>query len=62
MSDTTVVDGPAVHPGQSARTLKCILLNPSPSGFFLVFQRPDNPRLRLDGPSLVSDIALFSFG
>jgi hypothetical protein len=29
---------------------------------FLVFQRADGPRLRPDGPSLVSDGALFSFG
>jgi hypothetical protein len=27
---------------------------------FLVFQRPDGPRLRLDGPRLVSDGARFS--
>jgi hypothetical protein len=29
---------------------------------FLVFQRPDDPRLRPDGPRLVSDGARFSFG
>jgi hypothetical protein len=33
MSHKAVVDGPVVHPGRSVRTLKCILLNPSPSGF-----------------------------
>ena len=29
---------------------------------FLVFQRPDGPRLRPDGPRLVSDGARFSIG
>ena len=33
ISDKAVVDGPAVHSGWSVRTLKCILPNPSPSGF-----------------------------
>jgi hypothetical protein len=36
MSDKVVMDGPVVHPRRSVRTLKCILPNPSPSGF-LVF-------------------------
>jgi hypothetical protein len=60
MSNKVVVDGLAVHLRRSARTLKCILPNPSPSGF-LVFQQPDGPRLRLDDPRLVSDGARFSF-
>jgi hypothetical protein len=54
MSDKAVADGPVVHPRRSARTLKCILPNPSPSSFSS-FQRPDGPRLRPDGPRLVSD-------
>jgi hypothetical protein len=29
----STVDGPTVHPGRSTRTLKCILLNPSPLSF-----------------------------
>jgi hypothetical protein len=33
MSDKAVADGPAVHLGRSTRMLKCILPNPSPSGF-----------------------------
>jgi hypothetical protein len=33
MLDKAVMDGPAVHPGRSARTLKCILPNLSPLGF-----------------------------
>jgi hypothetical protein len=53
------VDGPVVHPGRSARTLKFILLNPLPSGFS-VPHLPDGPRLRPDGPSMVSDGACFS--
>jgi hypothetical protein len=35
--------------------------NPSPSSFF-GFQWANGPRLRPDGPSLVSDGALLSFG
>jgi hypothetical protein len=31
-------------------------------GVFRFFQRADGPRLRPDGPSLVSDGALFCFG
>jgi hypothetical protein len=31
-------------------------------GFFFVFHRPDGPRLRLDGPRVVSNSACFSFG
>jgi hypothetical protein len=54
MSDKVVVDGPAVHPGRSARTLKMHFTEPLTFGFFLVFQRPDSPRL-------VSDGARFSF-
>jgi hypothetical protein len=33
MSDKVVTDSLAVHPGQSVRTLICILPNPSHSGF-----------------------------
>jgi hypothetical protein len=33
MSDKAVADGPAVHPGRFARTLKMNLPNMSPSGF-----------------------------
>ena len=61
MSDKAVADGPTVHPRRSARTLKFILPNPSPSGF-LVLHRLDGPRLRPDGPRLVSDGARFSIG
>jgi hypothetical protein len=61
MLGTTVADDPAMHPRQSARTLKFILSNPLPSGF-LVLHRPDGPRLRPDGPRLVSDGARFSIG
>jgi hypothetical protein len=55
MSDRAVADGPAMHPGWSARTLKMIFTEPITFGFFLVFQRPDGPRL-------VSDGARFSIG
>jgi hypothetical protein len=37
MSDKAFADGPVVHPGRSARTLKCILPNSSPSGFLWFF-------------------------
>jgi hypothetical protein len=59
MSDKAVVDGPAMHPGWSARTMH--FTEPVPFGFFLVFQRSDGPRMRPDGPRLVSDSARFSF-
>jgi hypothetical protein len=62
MSDKAVTDGPAVHPGRSARTLKMHFTEPVTFEFFLVFQRADIPRLRPDGPSLVSNGALFCFG
>jgi hypothetical protein len=62
MSDKVVVDGPVVHLGRSARTLKMLFTEPVPFGFFLVFQRPDGPRLMSDGPRLVLDGARFSFG
>jgi hypothetical protein len=55
------VDGQAVHPRRSARMLKFILPNLSPSGF-LVLHRPDGPRLRQNGPRLVLDGARFSIG
>jgi hypothetical protein len=61
MSDKAVADGLIVHPRRSARTLKYILPNPSPSGFS-GFHRPDGPRLRPDDPRLVSDGARFSIG
>jgi hypothetical protein len=61
MSGTAVADGPAVHPGWSARTLKFILPNPSPLGFS-GSSRPDGPRLRPDGPRLVFDGTRFSIG
>jgi hypothetical protein len=61
MSGKAVADGPAVHPRRYVRTLKFISPNPSPSGF-LVLQRPDGPRLRPDGPCLVSNGARFSIG
>jgi hypothetical protein len=50
MSHKAVADGPVVHPGWSARTLKIHFTGPVTFGFFLVFQRPDGPRLRPDGP------------
>jgi hypothetical protein len=55
MSDKAVADGPVVHLGRSARTLKMHFTEPITFGFFLVFQRPDGPRLVPDG-------ACFSFG
>jgi hypothetical protein len=60
MSDQAVADGPAVHPGRPARTLKMHFIEPVTFGFFLVFQRPDGSHLRSDGPRLVSDGAHFS--
>jgi hypothetical protein len=60
MSDKAVVDGLTVHHGRSARTLKMHFTEPVTFGFFLVFQRPDGPRLRPDDPRLVSDGARFS--
>jgi hypothetical protein len=59
MSDKAVADGPAVHPGRSARMLKMHFTEPITFGFFLVFQRPDGSRLRPDSPLLVSDGARF---
>jgi hypothetical protein len=60
MSDKAVADGPAVHPRRSARTLKKNFTEPVTFGFFLVLQRLNSPRLRPDGPRLVSDGARFS--
>jgi hypothetical protein len=37
MSGTTVTDGPAVHPGRSARTLKIHFTEPVTFGFFWFF-------------------------
>lgn len=62
MSDKAVADGPAVHPGRFARTLKMHFTEPVTFSFFLDFQRLYDPRLRPDGPRLVSDGASFSFG
>jgi hypothetical protein len=62
MSDKAVADGPAVHPGRSARTLKKDFTEPATFGFFLVFYRPYCPRMRSDDPLLVSDGARFSIG
>jgi hypothetical protein len=60
MSDKAVADGPAVHPRRSARTLKMNFTELVTFRFFLVFQRSDGLRLRLNGPRLVSDGARFS--
>jgi hypothetical protein len=62
MSDKAITDGPAVHPGRSARTLKINSLEPVTFRVFWFFQRPNGPRLRPDGPRLVSDGARFSSG
>jgi hypothetical protein len=62
MSDKAVADGPVVHPGRSARTLKMNFTELVTFRFFLVFQRQDGPRLRPNGPRLVSDGARFSNG
>jgi hypothetical protein len=62
ISDKTVVDGPVVHPGRSARTLKMNFYRTHHLRVFIVLQRPDGPRLRTDDPRLVSDGAQFSFG
>jgi hypothetical protein len=62
MSDKAVADGPTVHPGRSARTLKMHFTEPVTFGFFLVFQRSDGPCLGLDGLHLVPDGARFSSG
>jgi hypothetical protein len=61
MSDKAVPDSPTVHPGWSVRTLKMHFTEPVTFEFFLVFQRPDGPRLRPDGPRLVPNDARFSF-
>jgi hypothetical protein len=37
MSDKVVVDGPAMHPGWSGRTLKMHFTEPVTFGFFMVF-------------------------
>jgi hypothetical protein len=39
MSDTAVTDGPSVHPGLSARTLKMHFTEPVTFGFFWYFNR-----------------------
>jgi hypothetical protein len=49
MSDKAIADGPVVHPGRSARTLKIHFTEPVTFGFS-------------DGPRLVSDGARFSIG
>jgi hypothetical protein len=61
ISDKIVADGPIVHPGRSARTLKMNFTEPVTFGVFSGLQRSDGPRLRSDGPRLVSDGACFSF-
>jgi hypothetical protein len=62
MSDKTVADGLAVHPGRSARTQKNEFYRTRHLRGFLVLQRLDGPRLRPDGLRLVSDGARFSIG
>jgi hypothetical protein len=62
MLGITVAYGPVMHPGRSARTLIIHFTKPVTFGFFLVFHRPDGPRLRPDGPRLVSDGARFFIG
>jgi hypothetical protein len=52
--------------GRAPRTVRedaknTFFSNPSPSSFS-GFHRPGGPRLRLDGPRLVSDSARFSIG
>jgi hypothetical protein len=37
MSDKAIADGPVVHPGRSARTLKIHFTEPVTFGFFVVF-------------------------
>jgi hypothetical protein len=59
MSDKAVADGPVVHLGRFARTLKIHFTKPVTFGFS-GFHRPDGPRLRPDGPQLVSDGGRFS--
>jgi hypothetical protein len=61
MLGTAVADGPAVHPGRSARTLKIHFTELVTFGFS-GFSRSDSPRLRPDGPRLVSDGARFFIG
>jgi hypothetical protein len=61
MLDKAVMDDPAMHLGQSARTPKMHFPEPV-LRVFLVFQRPDGPCLRPDSPSLAPDGACFSFG
>jgi hypothetical protein len=61
MSDKAVTDGPVVHTGRSARTIKLILPNLARSGFS-GFQHAAGPCLRSDGPRLVSNGTLLSFG
>jgi hypothetical protein len=62
LSDKAIVNGPVVHPGRSASTLKIHFTEPVTFGFFLVFHRPNDPRLRPDGMRLVSDGARFFIG
>jgi hypothetical protein len=62
MSDKAVADGPDVHPKRSVKTLKMHFTKPVTFGFFFLVSQRDGLRLRQDGPSLVPDDALFSFG
>jgi hypothetical protein len=59
MSGTAVADGPAVHTGRSARTLKIHFTEPVTFGFFC-FSPTGRSAQRSDGPRLVPDGARFS--
>jgi hypothetical protein len=60
MSDKVVTDGPAVHPGQSTRTLEFLFTELGTFDFFR-FPKSGRSRLRLDSSSLVLDGILPSF-
>jgi hypothetical protein len=69
MSDKAATDGSAVHHGWSGRAPWTVREDAKNAFYrtrhlqvFLVFQQEDGLRLRTDGPNLVPDGALFSFG